>query len=152
MNAPATLDHAGIAARIPHAGTMCLLDALLDWSADEIRCRITGHRDPAHPLRTAGGLLAPVAIEYASQAMALHGSLGAAAGTPPTPGFLAAARSVRLHVPRLDDIAGDLVVTATLLAGSERQALYRFALLDPAGWPLVDGRATVVLNTPLPLP
>lgn len=152
MNAPATLDHAGIAARVPHAGTMCLLESLLDWSAEHVRCRATSHADPANPLRSAGGLLSPCAIEYASQAMALHGSLAAAPGTPPVPGFLAAARSVRLHVPRLDDVAGALVVTATRLAGEGAQALYRFALTDEAGRPLVDGRATVVLNTPLPRP
>ncbi len=153
MNEPVgTLDHAGIAARVPHAGTMCLLDRLLDWSADHVRCRATHHRDPAHPLRSAGGLLAPVAIEYASQAMALHGSLAAAPGTPPTPGFLAAARGVRLHVPRLDTVEGELIVSATRMAGDGQQALYRFALEDAAGRPLVEGRATVVLNTPLPTP
>ncbi len=152
MNDVRTLDHAGIAARVPHAGTMCLLDRLVDWSAEHVRCRARNHRDPGHPLRSAGGLLAPCAIEYASQAMALHGSLAAAPGTPPTPGFLAAARGVRLHVPRLDEVEGELVVVATRLAGDGQQALYRFALEDEAGRPLVDGRATVVLNTPLPTP
>lgn len=152
MNDVRTLDHAGIAARVPHAGTMCLLDRLVDWSADHVRCRARNHRDPSHPLRSAGGLLSPCAIEYASQAMALHGSLAAAPGTPPTPGFLAAARGVRLHVPRLDGVEGELVVSATRLAGDGQQALYRFALEDEAGRPLVDGRATVVLNTPLPTP
>lgn len=152
MNSPATLDHAAIAARVPHAGAMCLLDRCERWDADSIRCRATSHRDRTNPLRTAGGLLAPAAIEYASQAMALHGGLAAAPGVPPRPGFLAAARGVRMHVPRLDDVEGDLVVVATRIAGDERQALYRFALEDGAGRPLVDGRATVVLNTPLPTP
>lgn len=149
MNAPATLDRAGIAARIPHSGSMCLLDALLSWNLEEIRCRASGHADPAHPLRVAGGLLSPVAIEYASQAMALHGALTATAGTAPSAGFLAAARSVRLHVPRLDDVPGALIVSATRLAGADLQALYRFALHDEGGRLLVDGRATVVLNTAL---
>lgn len=152
MSDPATLDHAAIAARVPHAGTMCLLDRCEAWDEGSIRCRATSHRDPANPLRSAGGLLAPVAIEYASQAMALHGGLAAAPGVPPRPGFLAAARGVKLHVPRLDDIDGDLVVSATKLAGDERQALYRFALEDAGGRLLVEGRATVVLNSPLPTP
>lgn len=152
MSGPATLDHAAIAARVPHAGTMCLLDRCEHWNADSIRCRATSHRDRANPLRSAGGLLAPAAIEYASQAMALHGGLAAAPGVPPRPGFLAAARGVRMHVPRLDDVEGDLVVVATRVAGDERQALYRFTLEDAAGRRLVDGRATVVLNSPLPTP
>ena len=152
MNAPATLDRDGIAARIPHQGRMCLLDALLSWNADEVRCRASSHHDPAHPLRWAGVLPSAVALEYASQAMALHGALSALPDAVPSAGFLAAARSVTLHVPRLDDVAGALIVSAQRQAGSEQQAMYRFALHDQAGRLLVDGRATVVLNTPLPNP
>lgn len=155
--APSTLDHAGIAARVPHADAMCLLDHLLRWDDDEIECSIANHADPAHPLRDRDaaadhGLPAPVAIEYAAQAMALHAALGAAAGEAPSPGFLASARDVQLHVPRLDGARGPLTVLAQRAAGDPRQALYRFALRDAAGALLVEGRATVVLNTPLPRP
>jgi predicted hotdog family 3-hydroxylacyl-ACP dehydratase len=131
---PATLDRDGIAARIPHSGSMCLLEGLLSWNADYALCR---------------ALLAPVAIEYASQVMALHGALTAVAGQAPSAGFLAAARGVNLYVARLDDVPGPLQVSVTRLAGAEAQALYRFELHDEAGRLLVDGRATVVLNTPL---
>lgn len=148
----ALLDHVGIAARIPHGGRMCLLDTLLSWDADQIVCSATGHRDPAHPLRSAGVLPAAAAIEYASQAMALHAALGAATDTAPSAGFLAVARGVTLHVPRLDDVPGALRIQATRQAGSDVQASYRFELHDPSGRLLVDGRATVVLNTPLPRP
>lgn len=148
-DSPQTLDHAGIAARIPHRGAMCLLDALLGWSDAAIHCRAVGHTDPAHPLRGPQGLLAPCAIEYAAQAMALHGSLAAPAGAAARPGFLASARQVRLHVARLDDIPGALQVHARRLAGDERQALYRFAVQDEAGRTLVDGRAAVVFDSPL---
>ncbi|MFN7696100.1 MAG: hydroxymyristoyl-ACP dehydratase [Burkholderiales bacterium] len=146
---PATLDRDGIAARIPHSGSMCLLESLLSWNADYALCRATSHQDANNPLRSPGGLLAPVAIEYASQVMALHGALTAVAGQAPSAGFLAAARGVNLHVARLDDVPGPLQVSVTRLAGAEAQALYRFELHDEAGRLLVDGRATVVLNTPL---
>ena len=149
---PQTLDRDGIAARIPHSGSMCLLDGLLSWTADEARCQASSHHDASHPLRSPGGLLAPVAIEYAGQAMALHGSLTALPGASPSAGFLAAARSVNLHVARLDDVPGRLMVTVTRLAGAQTQALYRFELHDDTGRLLVDGRATVLLNTPLPTP
>jgi predicted hotdog family 3-hydroxylacyl-ACP dehydratase len=143
---PTTLDHAGIAARIPHGGRMCLLDRLLSWSPTEIVCSAVSHHDADHPLRSSDGLLAPVGIEYASQAMALHGTLSAPPGSAPTPGFLAAVRGVQLRVPRLDTVAGALRIRATRLAGDSGQALYAFALTDDAGTPLVDGRATVILN------
>jgi predicted hotdog family 3-hydroxylacyl-ACP dehydratase len=143
---PQTLDHAGIAARVPHSGSMCLLHELRAWSAEQVECTATSHQDPANPLRTRSGLLAPAAIEYASQAMALHGTLSAAPGSAPTPGFLAAVRGVRLLVPRLDHEPGPLQVSARKLAGDVNQALYSFALHGADGRLLVDGRATVILN------
>ena len=50
------LDHAAIAARIPHQGSMCLLAAVVDWSEDVISCRAVSHADPANPLRAEGRL------------------------------------------------------------------------------------------------
>ena len=144
---PQTLDHAGIALRVPHSGSMCLLHRLCAWSAERIACSAISHRDPANPLRTQGVLLAPNAIEYAAQAMALHGALNAEPGAAPTSGLLASARGVTLHVPRLDDVAGSLNIVASKLAGDSQQALYAFTLHDDGGKLLVDGRATVILNT-----
>ena len=154
---PTCLDAAGIAARVPHGGRMCLLDRMLDWSAEHIHCSAGSHTDPANPLRCEAGLLAPAAIEYAAQAMALHGTLSAAlrhsgAAPAPLPGFLASARNVRLWVPRLDRVAGPLTVRAQRLRGDARQALYCFEISDEHGAPLVDGRATVVFDTALPTP
>ncbi len=150
--APATLDRAGIAARIPHSGAMCLLDALLRWTNESITCTVHDTADPTHPLRLAGTLPSACALELAAQAMALHGALCAPAGAAVAPGFLASARDVRLHVLRLDDRAGPLQVQATRVAGDGGQAIYRFELRDAAGAPLVDGRVTVVLNQPLASP
>ena len=149
MSMPLPANAAEIARLIPHQGRMCLLDAVLDCSPARIRCRASSHRRADHPLRGAEGLLSPAAIEYAAQAMALHGALNARPGVDGRPGFLASAREVQLHVPRLDDLSGDLIVQAEPLAGGERQAMYRFALHDAGGRCLVEGRATVVLDTPL---
>ena len=151
-NTPATLNHAGIAARVPHRGAMCLLDAMESCSADEIVCRIANHADAANPLRLDRRLPAASALEYASQAMALHGSLAATTGTPPKSGFLASARDLRLHVDRLDAAPGPLRLHAHRLAGDAGQAMYRFELHDAHGRLLVEGRTTVVLDTPLASP
>jgi predicted hotdog family 3-hydroxylacyl-ACP dehydratase len=150
MTHPQTLDRAGIAARIPHSGSMCLLDRLERWDAEAIHCSTTSHLLPDHPLRSAGGLMAPNAIEYAAQAMALHGGLLAVEGEPPSAGFLASARNVCFTVARLDTVPGALQVHARRLSGDARQVLYEFNLTDARGAPLADGRAVVVLNTPLP--
>jgi len=149
MSAVQTLDRAGIAQRIPHQGSMCLLEKLESWDAQRIHCSTMTHRDASNPLRTASGLLAPNAIEYAAQAMALHGGLTASAGQAPSAGYLASVRSVRFGIDRLDQVEGAMQVHATRLSGDERQVLYEFNVLDTAGRSLAQGRAVVVLNTPL---
>jgi predicted hotdog family 3-hydroxylacyl-ACP dehydratase len=139
-----------IALRVPHRGAMCWLDGLLACSDTDIVCTASNHRDPTHPLRTASGLLASAAIEYAAQAMALHGALRAdAQRAAPQPGFLASARAVQFHTWRLDELPGPLTIRASCQAGDDRQLLYTFALTDGAGAPVAQGRAAVVLNTPL---
>jgi predicted hotdog family 3-hydroxylacyl-ACP dehydratase len=139
------LDHAGIAARIPHAGTMCLLAAAVDWSEAAISCTATSHSDPANPLRADGRLGAATGIEYAAQAMALHGSLLAVEGGPPRQGYLASVRGVILHAERLDDLPGPLDIRAERLSGDANNVLYQFSV-SHAGQCLLEGRAAVVLD------
>jgi predicted hotdog family 3-hydroxylacyl-ACP dehydratase len=145
------LDHDAIARRIPHAGTMALLHSLRQWDDERITCHATGHTDPQHPLRTTSGLLAPAAIEYAAQAMALHGALIAEHRNPNAevqPGFLASVRGVTLHVARLDNLPSPLVIEATRSATSGVNILYEFRVSSASGL-AAEGRATVVLNTPI---
>ncbi len=145
------LTHDEIARRIPHAGRMALLDELLDWGDDHVVCRSVSHRSIDHPLRTAHGLLGPIAIEYAAQAMALHGALLAERDDPnaaPKPGFLASVRQVQCHAANLAQCQGALDIEATRQAGQGDHILYAFRV-SHAGQCLVEGRATVVLNTPM---
>lgn len=143
----ALLDRAGIEARIPHRGAMCLLHELVACDAREIRCRAVSHADAGHPLALHGALPAAAAVEYAAQAMALHGALNACASAPAQAGFLASVRGVKLHVARLDDAPGPLVVHAVHLAGDAAQALYAFDVADASGRVLAEGRAAVILDT-----
>lgn len=147
---PQTLTRDRIAGLIPHQGTMCLLARLERWDDTSIACSADSHRDEANPLRTASGLLAPACVEYAAQAMALHGALLAEDATEPAPGYLASIRDVHSHVERIDTVEGSLVIEAVRQAGSGHLVSYAFAVRDARGRLLVDGRATVVLNTPLP--
>lgn len=139
------LERAAIAARIPHQGAMCLLDRVIDWNPESIRCTSRSHRQPAHPLAVGGRLGIAAGIEYAAQAMALHGGLGAAAGSAPRQGYLVSVRGANFHTLRLDDRADDLLIEAERLSGDANQVLYRFSV-SAGGKPLVDGRAAVVLD------
>lgn len=139
------LDHAAIVARIPHQGNMCLLDAVIDWSATAISCRAVSHTDPRNPLRAAGRLGAAAGIEYAAQAMAVHGALIANPDERPRQGYLASVRGVQLHVARLDDLPGELGVEAERLSGDSNNILYRFSV-SHGGCCLLEGRAAVILD------
>ncbi len=151
LNAPSALDRAGIQSRIPHQGTMCLLDAVLEWSDEGIRCETRSHLDAMHPLRAHGRLGAACGVEYAAQAMAVHGALvaesqaGANPGRAPRAGYLAGVRGVHLHVDRLDTIAGPLTVQAQRLTGDDNTVLYSFTL-EAGAQSLLSGRAIVVLD------
>lgn len=139
------LDHAWIAAHIPHQGDMCLLDSVVDWSENAISCRAVSHTDPANPLRAADRLGAATGIEYAAQAMAIHGALLAGQDDAPRQGYLTSVRSVTLHVDRLDDLSGPLEVQAERLSGDANNILYQFSV-GHAGRCLLAGRAAVVLD------
>jgi len=145
------LDHAWIEKHIPHHGRMCLLDEVVDWSAQRISCRSAGHRAADHPLRAHGRLGAICGIEIAAQAMAVHGALIAeASNVKPLAGLLASVRGVRLHVARLDDVQTDLICDAVRIAGDRGTVLYEFELRS-AALCLMSGRATVVLDANLRL-
>jgi predicted hotdog family 3-hydroxylacyl-ACP dehydratase len=138
------LDHRWLEDNIPHQGRMCLLDEVIDWDAQQIRCRSSSHRAADNPLRSHGRLGIACGIEYSAQAMAAHGAL-AGAGRRPEFGFLASLRDVRLNVVRLDDIETDLICEARLIAGDDRTALYEF-MLGSGVRRLLSGRATVVFD------
>ncbi|QHE88398.1 hotdog family protein [Hydrogenophaga sp. BPS33] len=140
-----TMDKAWIAERIPHQGDMCLLDAVDGWSPDHIDCRATSHTDPKNPLRAAGRLGAANGIEYAAQAMAVHGALVAEAQAAPRQGYLTSVRSVTLHTDRLDDVGCPLSVRAERLSGDANNVLYRFSVYGGERC-LLEGRASVVLD------
>jgi predicted hotdog family 3-hydroxylacyl-ACP dehydratase len=156
---------------------MCLLDEVVAWSAAHVSCRSSTHREADNPLRAHGRLGIACGIEYAAQAMAVHGALVAGAapaagpdfdpaplagtqpahGSPfpespaarrPASGFLAAVRDVRFHSLRLDDVQGDLICDAVRMAGDATTALYEFELRSEAAR-LLSGRATVVFDAGL---
>lgn len=140
------LDHAWIERHIPHQGRMCLLDRVESWDEEHIECCAISHRAVDNPLRAYGRLGAACGIEYAAQAMAVHGALLAPPETAAARvGYLVSVRGAQLHVPRLDDVDADLVVEATCITRSENNILYQFSV-SAAGRRLLDGRAAVVLD------
>ncbi len=138
-------DALDIAALIPHAGAMVLLDRVEAWDADGIVCRARSHLDAANPLRRDGRLSTCCSLEYALQAAALHGAL-LAGGMAQRPGYVAALRGVVLRVERLDAAGfGELRVAARLERQEAAGVIYALAVEAADGTPLLSGRATVAL-------
>ena len=137
---------AQIEALIPHKGTMCLWDEVVDWDAQRIRLRASNHRNPSHPLRSHDKLRAVHLCEYGAQAMAVHGGLRARdRGEAAKPGVLVALRGVELHCARIDDLPGMLECEAEVLAEGEGSQQYAFRITH-AGTLLAEGRAAVMLQ------
>jgi predicted hotdog family 3-hydroxylacyl-ACP dehydratase len=129
---------------VPHQGAMCLLEEVLQWDENAIACRAVSHRDPANPLRSGDGLAAVMGVEYAAQAVAVHGGLSNKGSSKPRTGYLAALRNVECLVERLDTEPGDLVVRATRVAAESGRLLYDFRI-ESGGRELLKGRLSVVL-------
>jgi predicted hotdog family 3-hydroxylacyl-ACP dehydratase len=157
-------DRDWIARLIPHQGSMCLLDEVVAAHPERLHARTRSHLRRPHPLALHGGRLGAAAgVEYASQAMALHGALGAMAagqglfaGGQGGGGRLVSVRDVQVAGPLLSDGNEDglqgaaMDVVVTLEAGDARQASYGFELgrmLADGAWAetWVKGRASVLL-------
>lgn len=130
---------------LPHAGAMCLLDALDGWDATTIDAGSIGHARPDHPLRGGAGLHAVHLAEYGAQAMALHGALLARAegAGAVRPGVLVSLRDVWLAVAFVDAQGGRLDVHAERLYADAAGAQYAFRV-EQAGRLLASGRAAAM--------
>ena len=129
------MNHDAICAHLPHAGRMCLLDRLMAWDSESIVCHASSHRDAGNPLRRGGRLHAVTGVEYAAQAMALHGSLLAASARPveghdatPAIRYLASVRDLKLDLEDLGAITEDLHITARRLSGDAGGFIYEFEI------------------------
>lgn len=130
---------------IPHAGTMCLLDAVLAWDAQTIHATSEGHARAENPLRSALGLHAVHLAEYGAQAMAVHGALLARArgDSEVRAGMLVSLRDLQLFEEYVDHLDGRLDVHAECLYASDGGAQYAFRI-EHRGRLLASGRAAVI--------
>jgi predicted hotdog family 3-hydroxylacyl-ACP dehydratase len=129
---------------VPHAGEMCLISRIVSVDDREIVCATVGHGAPTHPLRRDGQLSALHLAEYGAQAMAVHGGLSDPAAKD-RGGMLVAIRDLVLRVDRLDDIPGELTITATKLVANADGRIYAFTA-SGGGHELARGRVSVMFR------
>lgn len=143
------IPHGDLVKLLPHEGAMSLLDSVQTWSMDRISCLAVSHRDATNPLAIDGVLSAIAGVEYAAQAMAIHGALVARSALgqfdAPRAGYLATVRDVIVSVPRLDALASPLEILADRLVAEDARVIYNFSITS-GGLPVLSGRAAVVLD------
>ena len=139
-----TLDRAAIERSLPHAGAMCLLDAVQQWDETDIHCTAAAP-SATHPLARAGVVPAVAAAEYAAQATAMHGALLGAGQAPA--GVLAKLSDVALHARCIPADGGPLAVHARLLGRSTSGCLYEFDVAS-THQPIASGRLMVAFTAP----
>lgn len=146
MSAEAIVGRDELCSLIPHAGSMCLLDEVIEWSEQGVVCRSETHLSSVNPLRCADGLSILQGIEYGAQAMAVHGGLLARERDSVTPpGYLAALRNIKAQpgVEWLDNVGAPITVEAKQLMAGQGSFIYEFKLSGD-GQLLLSGRATVM--------
>jgi predicted hotdog family 3-hydroxylacyl-ACP dehydratase len=134
-----------IRALIPHSGKMCLLERVLDWNQQSIRCQTSSHLDTDNPLRRNGRLSSICGIEYAAQAMAVHAALCSGSVVPTRHGYLASVREANYTSAFLDDHDAPLVVGADRVFADGSGVIYAFSI-ESEGNILISGRAAVRLS------
>jgi predicted hotdog family 3-hydroxylacyl-ACP dehydratase len=142
-----TIDRAWIQRHIPHQGNMCLLEEATQWDDTTIQCLARSHVAMDNPMRNTQGLPISAGIEYAAQAMAVHGAMLAPLNQLPEVGYLTSVRNVQWWVPRLDNVGAEITIQATRISGNEVSLLYDFSILCRDRL-LLCGRASVMVTPP----
>ena len=110
---------------LPHGDELCLIDGIETQSDEGIVCTANSHRDAANPYRIDDRLPWPIAIEYAAQAMALHGAgTGAAGGTK----VIGAVRGLQTSGRDLDAYVEPLEIHARVKVAGAASAVYSFVV------------------------
>ena len=126
---------------------MCLLERVVSHDELSITLATTTHRSPDNPLRVGGRLRAIHLCEYGAQAMAVHGALKSQAqGVSAAPGMLVALRGVTFARDYVEDLPGELLVTAKCLQATPSSLQYQFTISHD-GAVIAEGRAAVVLGS-----
>ncbi|MCW8900877.1 MAG: hypothetical protein OQK75_01520 [Gammaproteobacteria bacterium] len=138
------INHEELCCLIPHSYDMCLLDRVDFWDDNKIVCYSKSHFLPNNPLRREENLSSVHLIEYAAQAMAVHGGLhDREQGLKMTEGYLAALRDVKIELCDIDLLKTELCIKATKILSQEGNMIYTFNVFAAEN-ELVSGRATVV--------
>ena len=138
------IEHDELCSLIPHSFDMCLLDRVEAWDENSITCYSRSHLLKTNPLRRNEKLSSVHLLEYAAQAMAVHGGLhDRQQNKLMSDGYLAALRDVKIELCAIEQLATELKIDATKILSQGGNMIYSFTVYAGEN-KLVSGRATVV--------
>ncbi len=137
-----SLKHNEIESRLPHSGNMCLLHEVIQTDEYSLTALANSHLDIDNPLRLNGKIATVNGIEYAAQAMAVHGSL---LSDTPQAGYIASVRNIEIKVPQLPETKTPLLIEVELLMSNDNGFTYQFHI-SCGQQSLISGKITVFLT------
>jgi predicted hotdog family 3-hydroxylacyl-ACP dehydratase len=136
-----------ISGLLPHAGHALMIDRVLRWDEAQIQVATLRHRSPHNPLRRAQRLASVHLVEFGAQAMAIHGGLrNRAAGRAIQPALLVSVRDLELQRDYIDDLEGELEITARSLLAGVASWQYAFRVTH-AGAHIASGRIAAIAHS-----
>ena len=149
------LNRKEIERRLPHAGTMSLLHEIIQADETSLTAQAVSHRDADNPLRINGRIAMVNGIEYAAQAMAVHGSLVLEkkqeenkAELKSSQGYIATVRNIELNAPYFPEAdsssSAALLIKVKQLMSDQNGFTYQFDIHCRQQL-LISGRITVFL-------
>lgn len=133
---------------LPHSGAMCLIDRVVSWDEKRICCSTDSHLSAANPLRQDGRLPGLCALEYAAQALALHGVLNRqrqASSGRYSEAYVVSSKHLAFQPGNLANVSESLVISAELTVWHEASAVYTVNV-NAGGNGLLAGDLTVMLS------
>lgn len=138
------MSHDDLCQLIPHAGSMCLLHEVLSVDDRAITCSARSHHAADNPLYKDNRLSSLHLVEYAAQAVAVHGGLLAQQNNLTIrAGYLAAIRDVTFTCDTLHALADELLISASQLMANAGNMMYEFKV-QHADQALASGRLTIM--------
>ena len=122
---------------------MSLIDRIIDYDSNYIKCETDSHRTKNNPLTENGTLSSIILVEYASQAAGIHASLNQRELTRGRPAYIGSIKNVKLFAGFLENIEDTLTLEAICILSNAKGAIYDFNVTHRH--PLAEGRVTLVL-------
>ncbi len=144
------IDSQTIKTLIPHGEQMSLIDAVEFWDDARIQCTTKSHQSPLNPLLDNGQLKSVLLIEYAAQAMAIHGALlhRSLASEQKTAKqqklqVIGSVKNLNIHVDTFQSYTQIINIEATRLMTNETGAIYTFTA-SAGTTPIIDAKLILI--------